>query len=257
MIQTAGLAGRGVLVTRPAAQADGLCDRIAAAGGRPIRLPVLAIAPAADPTSLRPLLAEVWDLLVFVSRNAVEQALPLFPDQRLPTAPRLAAVGQATAEALIAAGRAPDLVPSDRYDSETLLASPALADLRGQRVLIVRGNGGRALLGETLAARGAEVVFAEVYRRVLPAVSVEDIIPDWRRDVAITIATSDEVLRNLITLARPVAGEGLFQTPLVVVAERTRELAREFGFTRVAVAARADETSLVAACEALVAAGTA
>ncbi|WP_369666049.1 uroporphyrinogen-III synthase [Thioalkalicoccus limnaeus] len=244
-------------MTRPAAQADGLCDRIAAAGGRPIRLPVLAIAPAPDPTSLRPLLAEDWDLLVFVSRNAVEQALPLFPDQRLPTASRLVAVGQATAQALVAAGRAPDLVPSERYDSEALLAFPALADLRGQRVLIVRGDGGRALLGETLAARGAEVVFAEVYRRILPAISVERVVSDWRQDVAIAIATSDEVLRNLITLARPVVGDDLFQTPLVVVAERTRGLALALGFVHVAVAARADEASLVAACEALVAAETA
>jgi uroporphyrinogen-III synthase len=38
-------------------------------------------------------------------------------------------VGRATAAALEAAGRAPDLVPAERFDSETLLALPQLSDL--------------------------------------------------------------------------------------------------------------------------------
>ncbi|AGA90154.1 uroporphyrinogen-III synthase [Thioflavicoccus mobilis 8321] len=252
MTTTGRLAGRGVLVTRPAAQAERLCGLIEAAGGRAIRLPVLDIEPAADPAPLCRLFAERWDLLVFVSRNAVELALALLPAGRLPTGPRLAAVGRATAEALAAAGRGPDLVPAGRYDSETLLALPELADVRGWRVLIVRGEGGRALLRDTLASRGAEVAYAEVYRRVLPSVDVGTLVARWDEEVAVTMATSDEALQNLLTLVGPAGRAALLATPLVVVAERTGELAGRLGFGEVAVAERADDGSILAACCALV-----
>jgi uroporphyrinogen-III synthase len=257
MTPAGALAGRGVLVTRPAAQAERLCALIEAAGGRAIRLPVLDIEPAADPAPLRRLLAERWDLLIFVSRNAVEQALPLLPGGALPSGPRLAAVGRATAEALAGAGRAPDLVPAGRYDSETLLEMPELADVRGWRVLIVRGEGGRTLMRDTLAGRGAEVVYAEVYRRVLPSSDVDALVARWDEQVAVTMATSDEALRNLLTLVGPAGRAALLATPLVVVAERTADLARQLGFGEVGVAARADDESILAACGALAAASPA
>lgn len=247
-IATQALAGRGVLVTRPAGQAERLCGLIERAGGRAIRLPALAIEPAADPARLAELLGEPWDLLVFISRNAVEQACRLFPSGRLPATPLIAAVGRGTADALTAAGRAPDLVPAGRYDSEALLALPALADLSGRRALIVRGEGGRALLGETLAARGAAVVYAEVYRRVLPKVDVAPILARWRDEIAVAMATSDEALENLLTLVGSAGRALLLETPLVVVSERTRDLARGIGFARVALAERAADEAILAAC---------
>lgn len=252
MGQDRPLTGYGVLVTRPAAQAEPLCGLIDHAGGRPIRFPVLAIDPAPNLAGLQPLFAESWDLLVFISRNAVEQALPLFPSGQLPITPKIAAVGRATAKALAEVGRAPDMVPTDRYDSEALLALPALADMTGQRVMIVRGEGGRALLGETLSARGADVVYAEVYRRALPNLDVGPILARWADDIDVAMATSDEALQNLLTLVGPLGREALLATPLVVVSERTADLARRQGFVRIAVAERATDEAIVAACCALV-----
>ena len=174
------LGGRGVLVTRPADQAEPLCRLIEAANGRPIPFPTIEIIPARDPRAAQDLLAQPWDLMVFISRNAVEHAVRLTPAAApWGKARLLAAVGRATAIALGDAGRPPDLVPGERYDSETLLALPELARPLGWRVLIVRGEGGRATLADTLAARGAEVTYAEVYRRSRPEVDAGPLIARW------------------------------------------------------------------------------
>lgn len=247
MPEPCDLAGRGVLVTRPKDQAAVLCRLIEAAGGRPIPFPTIDIEPAVDLDAARRLLAEPADLLFFASRNAVDYALPLFPGGRLPADPRLAAIGKATAEALAAAGRTPDLVPAGRYDSETLLTQPALQDLRGQRVLIVRGEGGRPLLGETLRARGAEVRFAEVYRRALPAVDPARLVADWDAQVQLVTVTSGEILDNLLQLLGEAGRAPLLVTPLAVVSDRTRQEALRLGFARVELAERAEDAALVAA----------
>jgi uroporphyrinogen-III synthase len=246
------LSGIGVLVTRPAGQAEALCRRIEAAGGRAIALPAAAILPVSDPEPARALLATPWDLMVFVSRNAVEHALPLLPGGCLPEGPTIAAVGQATARALAAAGREPDLVPGGRFDSEALLAMDALADVLGFRVLIVRGEGGRPTLGETLVERGARVAYAEVYRRVRPQIDPAPLLAHWSRDIQVATATSDDILQNLLELFTPDGRDALVATPLVVVSERTAELARSLGFARVEVAERAgDEEILAALCRAV------
>jgi uroporphyrinogen-III synthase len=250
MSTPADLAGRGVLVTRPAGQAEPLCRLIESAGGRAIRFPTIAIEPTHDPEATA-LLGESWDLLYFVSPNAVEQALALVADGIWPRVERVAAVGRGTARALEAAGRAPDLVPNDRYESEALLEMPELADMRGRRVLIVRGEGGRALFAQAMTERGAEVRFAEVYRRVRPAVEVAPLLARWSEEVDFVMATSDEVLLNLAELLGQEGQASLLATPLVVIAERTAQTARNLGFQTIRVAERADDSSIVRALIAL------
>ena len=124
---------------------------------------------------------------------------------------------------------------------------PELAAMAGRRVLIVRGEGGRALLGEVLAARGARVQFAEVYRRVRPAVDARALVADWPTRVGLAIATSDEVLQNLVEMLGADGHDLLLATPLVVISERTAATARGLGFRRVRVAERAEDQAIVAA----------
>ncbi len=246
------LSGRGVLVTRPASRAQGLCRLIERAGGRAISFPAVDILPLEGPVPARHLLTQSWDLIIFVSANAVEQAQPLIPKSHLPFEGRLAAVGHATARAMTAAGRAPNLIPAGRFDSEALLALRELQDLSGQRVLIVRGEGGRSLLGDTLIERGAELAYAEVYRRALPEADPAPLLARWAKDVQLTTATSGEVLDNLITLVGRDGIALLLATPLVVVSERTAQAAKNLGFVRVELAERAaDEALVTALCRAI------
>ena len=241
------LHGRGVLVTRPVHQADGLCRLIDAAGGRARRFPALVIEPTHH-QSARALLAEDWDLVYFVSPNAVTFAHAL-ADARQPWlhAGCIAAVGGGTARALQAFGRPADLVPSGRFESEEVLALPALARMDGQRVLIVRGEGGRGLMAETLRQRGARVSIAEVYRRGCPEVNPQPLLARWSEEIHCVTVTSEQILRNLLAILGTAGRERLINTPLVVIAERTAETARALGFRDVVLAERASDEAILAA----------
>jgi uroporphyrinogen-III synthase len=250
------LAGVGVLVTRPEPQALGLCERIRALGGNPFLFPTLEIA---DPEDLAPARALVqrldsFRLAIFVSPNAVAKAMPLVRDYwpQLPVGLQVAAVGKGSAEALRRWGIAEVLCPAERGDSEALLALPALRQPAGAKVLIVRGQGGRELLAETLRAHGAEVDYAEVYRRVVPQADPQPLLQHWiRGEVQVVLVTSNEALTNLDRMLDALGRRWLRETPLITVSERAAALARELGFRLPAtVAGGADDESLVACLQA-------
>jgi uroporphyrinogen-III synthase len=143
--------------------------------------------------------------IVFISSNAVQQGMPRilahFP--RLPDTLRVAAIGPATAQELGRYGVEHVLTPANRFDSESLLALPELQDMRRQRVVIVRGVGGRELLAETLRERGAEVAFAECYQRVNPQHEASMLAELWQNGrLHAVVVTSSEALRNLLQLAQ-------------------------------------------------------
>ncbi len=240
------LSGIGVLVTRAARQGEELCRLIRSHGGRPIHFPALEIHGPENPAALRALLAgiERYDIAFFVSSNAVRYGLELLGGT-LPSSLRVAAVGTGTARALATHGIDVNLLPEERFDSEALLALPALQQVAGKRILIFRGNGGRPLLGDTLRERGAEVVYAEVYRRARPAADVAPLLARWRPEIRIVTATSLELLNNLVVLLGETGRALLLETPLVVVSEAMRRRAEELGCRHILMASRAEDASLV------------
>jgi len=227
------LANLGLLVTRPQRQAIALQTQLEALGARVILLPTILIEQAAltENTKVKLDTLDENALLIFVSTNAVDQYI-----QQCGTAlnknssPQIGAIGEATAKRLEDNGIAVNLKPSDgRYQSESLLALPALADLRGKSAFIVRGVGGKALLAEQLASRGAKVTYLEVYRRVKPNIDTTDIRQHWKERVDLVTAFSSEALENLMDLL----GKDfslLLQTPLLVVSESMQAQALRLGF---------------------------
>ncbi|NIR61786.1 MAG: uroporphyrinogen-III synthase [Gammaproteobacteria bacterium] len=181
---------------------------------------------------------------IFVSPNAVEHGLALLG--RTPSRlPRIAAVGESTAIALEAAGLGPVLRPADGASSETLLALPELQSeaIAGSRVLIVRGVGGRELLGETLSKRGALVAYAEVYRRARPEAGPQSVAIAGADAVVITSVAG---LDNLFALAGDAAGARLRAAGYVVASERIARHARGLGVAEdPVVAAGAGDAELV------------
>ncbi len=246
------LAGRRILVTRPAAQAEELSRLIEAEGGKVLRFPTVAIADPEETSVIKEIVRRLDEFhwAVFVSANAVQRGMQWILSQReIPPDLKIAVVGPATAQALTAFGLYSHLCPSSGYNSEALLAMDELQCMRGKRVIIFRGRGGRELLPEVLTARGAQVEYAEVYRRCLPSVSVStrlrQTLADYPVDVVVT--TSKAVLENLCQLVGETLLEVLHSTSLIVISPRQAQQAKELGFTRVRVAREPSDAALVQA----------
>lgn len=239
------LAGRGIVVTRPVHLAGELVSLIRAQGGNPILFPVLEIRDVADPGPLNALIARLdeFDLAIFISPNAAETAMHLVTARRaLPAKLAVAAIGGGGVRILERYGVTGVIAPVGRYDSEALLEQPALAGVKGKRVVIFRGEGGRELLGDTLTARGALVEYAECYRRCRPDTDAAPLLAAWTGNAldAIT-ATSSESVRNLYDMIGPPGRDRLRQTPLFMPHPRIAETARGLGLARLVVTGVGDE----------------
>lgn len=159
---TQALSGLPVLLTRPQGQAGEWSRHLRNLGAEVQHIPTLAIQPLPTPDNTDKLLLQA-DFGIFVSSNAV-QALA-----RVPAAAGLSiqmgwhCVGKATEQAALEHGFT--VCPNDATASETLLQNEAMKNVDGKRCVIVRGQGGRTLLADTLRSRGATVDFCELYRR--------------------------------------------------------------------------------------------
>ena len=251
-----------VVITRPAQQAGPLAARIAALGWRVTLLPLLeihALDGEDECAQLQAVLARLtgYDLVAFVSPNAIDCVfahLAAWP----PGVP-LAVVGEGSKMALAAHGvtaaNASITSPFDtaRSDSEHLLLALDLPALRGKRVLIVRGDGGRDYLADGLRAAGAEVEFVTAYRRKVPTLTpalratLENLLQhnnDW-------IITSSEALRGLLALLGEMGDEKMAvakmqQQHLIVPHARIAQTAAALGFARVTLTGSGDAGVLAA-----------
>ena len=231
---TARANGIGIAITRPRAAAEALAAELARAGARPFVFPALAIEELPWSDGIEATLARLphaaW--AIFVSANAVEKGLAAVARTGAwPSGVRIAAVGEATAQALRAAGFPDVLAPQERHDTEGLLELEPLRAVRGQRIVIFRGEGGRERMKEDLESRGARVEYAECYRRVRPASDPAALIASWSRgEVDAVSVLSAETLENFVAMIGP-AGERLAaRTPLLVPHEAVsrHRLARRF-----------------------------
>lgn len=245
------LAGKVVAITRAQAQNDGLARLIARAGGEVLWAPLFEIVPVARRDALLRACEHLgdYDLAIFVSPNAVAFALPHVPQgsdwsARL----TLAAPGSGTASALAKFGTGSVVQPRGRHDSEALLALPELqaSAVEGRRVALFCGEGGRALLAETLAARGASVDVVFCYRRLALTGPAQHLLQHWRQGrLDALVVTSSTALRHLHSAPESEMVGVLAEIPLFVPHARIAELAGCLGLRHI-VRTAADNAGIVA-----------
>jgi uroporphyrinogen III methyltransferase/synthase len=194
------------VVTRAADQAAGFVGLLEEAGARVLQAPTIAIEPPASwgplDRALDQLATFTWAVftsvngVAMVARRLGERGLDWSGFARL----RVAAIGPATAEALLAHGVQPAAVPGE-YRAEALVQR--LRDQIGaeDRILLARAAQAREILARELARLGAAVVEVPAYttRRVeVGAGPLREALAAGRVDVV--TFTSSSTARNFAEL---------------------------------------------------------
>jgi uroporphyrinogen-III synthase len=197
----------------------------------------------------RVLALDEYSHVIFISGNAVQFGMAWIESYwpQLPLGINWYAVGAATARALRDHGVSA-LTPGLDMTSEGLLALPQLQALADERVLIVKGEGGRATLREALSRRGARVDELACYRRGPPELEPADVVArlaQWQIELA--MISSGEGLANLLALLSPAETSKFIHITLLVPSDRVALIARQAGFSRVIVAENASDSAMLRA----------
>lgn len=236
------LAGRRIWVTRPRNQADALAAQLTAAGAIAVRLPLLEIAPPLDPAPLTAALAglDQFDLAIFVSPSALDAVF-----ERLNTpwpAPLPAAVvGPGSAARARELGIARVIAPTERYDSEGLLAElDRVMPLAGKQALLLRGDGGREVLPQGLAARRATLTTVAAYRRLPPAFDEAHLAAELAAGCDGMVISSSEAAQHLFSAIGAVTRERLQSLQYFAPHPRIVAALQQLGVSHVTLTAAGD-----------------
>ena len=248
------LSGLTVLITRPSNQVESMRRAIESEGAKVLSLPLIEIKALNAAQALQDLKDKILQLdsyqsLIFVSNNAVSFGGEVINNYwpQFPLGVDAIAVGPTTAEAASEHFACEVTQPSNGMTSEDILRLPQLQDVNGQKIGIVRGQGGRELLADTLRERGAIVDYLEAYSRSpIDYTSANFCNRLFEAGVNVLTVSSGESLDRLTHL---LAGNGkmLQQLKLVVPSQRVGRQAENSGYQQVHNASGADPLSFVSA----------
>ncbi len=254
-----------VIVTRPEPLNQLLCEHLDRLGLNTFALPTLEVQPRPCVAELRAQIQNVdrYDGVICVSRPAagwlVEHLDRFWP--QLPVGIKWLAVGESSASILARAGM-PVHCPEQGFNSEAMLAMAPLQaqSIQGQRWLLVKGGAGRALLAETLMARGAEVVPLEVYDRLpmrYPQERLRLLKEAIQLGSILLVVTSVDVLMHFWSIIEGMALERalletLYTAPLITISDRIAERARSLGFRHTVLSVKPDNSEIIKVIKGLV-----
>lgn len=251
------LFGKRVIVTRTRQQASALSAALADWGADVLEAPTIQTVPPSDWTEVDETLWQVrqFDWVVFTSPTGVQAVADrmdqLKVDARHFAGVRIAAVGQATADALRAQlGLRPDLVPT-QFVAESLAADLiAQQGVDGKKFLLLRADIARPALPRILMENGAIVTELTVYHTVVADALPAHVLAGLRdRTIDYVTFTSSSTARNLVQLLGP-ERDLLQHVRIASIGPITSDTLRDLGLPPHVEAKRSDIDGLV---EALVA----
>ncbi len=237
-----------VLVTRPGPQGQELCQLIMDAGIPAIQHPLIEIQPAVNPCEPLDHLTS-YDIILAVSQHAVTFADKILSARQKfwPQGSVYLAVGQKTAHYLSKASQQHVNYPATS-NSEHCLALPELQNVTDKRIVILRGNGGRELIKDTLEYRGAKVSYCETYYRQRLKFDAQDRVNSWHQQhVSTLIVTSAEQLEWLFLQFSPEQLAWAQRLKVLVPSDRIADTAHNFGCEQVVTVGSAANHDLLAA----------
>ena len=243
------LAGRRVVVTRPAGQARELVQRLTELGAQVVELPLTRIEPVVESAHIDGALDRIaaYDVIVVTSVNGADcfadrlAASAAEPDGRT----TIIAVGAATAAALRGRGVRVDRIPR-RATGEAIAAELAEADLTGVRILLPRAREGRPELPAGLRRAGAivdDVAFYDTVRCPVEPAAVQ--VALTADDIVLTAPSGVEAFVDLP------GRDGATALRVVTIGPTTSAVARSLGLTVAAESAEQSVDGLIAAIRSL------
>ncbi|MFJ5515444.1 uroporphyrinogen-III synthase [Streptomyces griseoluteus] len=231
------LFGWKVLVPRTKEQAASLSDQLRSYGAVPHEVPTIAVEPPRTPQQMeravKGLVTGRYEWIAFTSVNAVKAVREKFEeyglDARAFAGIKVAAVGEQTANALIAFGVKPDLVPSGEQSAAGLLEDwppydPVFDPI--DRVFLPRADIATETLVAGLIELGWEVDDVTAYRTVRaspPPADTREAIKGGGFDAV--LFTSSSTVRNLVGIA----GKPHNVTVIACIGPATAKTAEEHG----------------------------
>ncbi|MCG7274185.1 uroporphyrinogen-III synthase [Corynebacterium afermentans] len=248
------LYGWRVLVPRAKSQAGPMNARLSQHGAIPQSVPTISLEPPRNPAqmdrAIKGIVEGRYQWILFTSVNAVDAVWSKFEelglDARSFAGVHLGAVGQKTADALIARGMQPELLPHRTKQNAAGLAEAFpeyVEDIDPvSRVLLPRADLGSDVLVDGLREKGWEVDDVVAYRTVRaapPPPETRDMIKTGGFDAV--CFTSPSTVKNLVGIA----GKPHSRTIIACIGPVTEAEAREQGLRVDVVPEVADIPNLV------------
>jgi uroporphyrinogen-III synthase len=226
------LRGQRILICRPEPAASELSSALSAMGAECLSLPTLSIEAieisAVDRQRIMNL--DQYQQVIVVSQHAAKFGMDEIDTYwpQLPLAQEWFAIGRKTAASLQHAEL--DLTsPVHDLSSEKLLEHPAFKEIKGKKVLILKGKNGRDILQQELSKRGASVETVSLYERKRPIYPAEKITEALSQfSPKFIVALSGETLTNLIEYCRPLNID-LSSKSFILSSTRVANIAYEHG----------------------------
>jgi len=240
------LAGRRILLTRAAGQMQVLEQAVQSRGGTPVLFPCLQVHALPEEIQQAMLHIDNFSDVLFTSSNGVDSVAVTVGDLRAALlGKRVAAVGDATAMALKAAGVTAAIVPS-------LASQDGLMQAYGQQglpsgLLFFRALEGRDYLEQAMAEAGVPVEMVSAYETICPLGDASDIIRLLRQgDIDAVLLGSSKAARYYVQRILSAGDIALADRPAIaVLSEQVKAAALDAGLSVQVVAKQASFDALL------------
>ena len=232
-----------ILNTRPSDQSGALTALIMQEGGRSIELPCVEIEAVKNKKNMQQSLqaAAGYDYVIFVSANAVYQAMPYWSTG---VGAIIIAIGSGTAAALRQSSIQVDLMP-EHFSSQGLLDLADLQQVADKRILILCGENPNPSLSEILLKRKAQVDSIFCYRRIRPAITHAQFDALNRASIDIVVTTSLDILVNLNCFICEFSKAWLYSKLLLVVSQKMIDYAKSIPWEASIIESEASNQAII------------
>lgn len=231
------LFGKRILVTRSREHSPELVERLEELGAQAIEAPSIRIQPTTQPAALDAACASAgkYDWIVFTTANAVDgfmRSLLAGPgDARSLKGPLLCATGAEVAERLMRYNVKADLVPVEHRLDAIVDAIGQRRSLSTSRILLLKAEGAREIIGDDLRKAGAAVTEVGAYRVVrdqgqADRIDIYKMLLD--REIDVVTFTSPSAVSHLVDhLGAEPAADLLSHTIVASIGPVTAEAAEQ------------------------------